>query len=335
MEGELAKLRAHERDALRLGDLHQMPLDGDRGLRALDLGDLDADDLRLDLWLRLRCDVSRSGDGRRDCERGDDGSDGGDALHEVLPSPLLCHVPRVRAPALGVVRARDVANVTAVTQTGVVEWPLLADLPAEDVRQLLAIARRRTFTRGEVVFHRDDPADSLHLVVRGRFGARVLTPLGDSVLVEVLGPGQSFGELALLLPDARRSATVEALEAGETRSVFRDDFAALQREHPGVKDVLLRLLAEQLRRSTDRVVEAHHVDAETRVRRRLLELAATYEDGVVPLTQEDIAAMAGTSRATVNRVLREEEKLGAVALARGRTTLLDAADLERRCRRTT
>ena len=153
--------------------------------------------------------------------------------------------------------------------------------------------------------------------MRGRFGARVLTPLGDSVLVDVFGPGQSFGELALLLPDARRSATVEALEAGETRSVFRDDFSLLQREHPGVKDVLLRLLAEQLRRSTDRVVEAHHVDAETRVRRRLLELAATYEDGVVPLTQEDIAAMAGTSRATVNRVLREEQKLGAVALARG------------------
>jgi CRP/FNR family transcriptional regulator, cyclic AMP receptor protein len=215
------------------------------------------------------------------------------------------------------------------------EWPLLADLPPENVRQLLAIARRRTFSRGEVVFHRDDPADSLHLVVRGRFGARVLTPVGDSVLVEVVGPGQSFGELALLLPDARRSATVEALEAGETRSVRRDDFVLLQREHPGVKDVLLRLLAEQLRRSTDRVVEAHHVDAETRVRRRLLDLATTYDGGVVPLTQEDIAAMAGTSRATVNRVLREEEGLGTVALGRGRTSVLDADALERRCRRAT
>jgi CRP/FNR family cyclic AMP-dependent transcriptional regulator len=214
-----------------------------------------------------------------------------------------------------------------------VEWPLLAGMADEDVRRLLAIARRRTFGKGEVVFHRDDPADSLHLIVRGRFGARVLTPLGDSVLVDVLGPGQAFGELALLLPEARRSATVEALEAGETRSVFRDDFASLQREHPAVKDVLLRLLAEQLRRSTDRLVEAHHVDAETRVRRRLVELAATYEGGVVPLTQEDLAALAGTSRATVNRVLREEASAGAVTLARGRTTVLDLDGLERRCRR--
>jgi CRP-like cAMP-binding protein len=213
-----------------------------------------------------------------------------------------------------------------------VEWPLLDDLPEADVRELLTVARRRTFARGEVVFHRDDPADSLHLVARGRFAARLETRLGDSVLLDVLGPGQSFGELALLLPDSRRSATVSALEDGETRSVFRDDFAQLQRRHPGVKDVLLRLLADQLRRSSDRIVEAHYVDAETRVRRRVCELTETYESPVVPLTQEDLAAMAGTSRATVNRVLRDEERRGAVALQRGRVTVLDADDVSSRCR---
>src|SRR3970040_929398 len=215
------------------------------------------------------------------------------------------------------------------------EWPLLADLPAEDVRELLSVARRRTFAKGEVVIHRADAAESLHLVVSGRFGARVTTPLGDSVLFDVLGPGQAFGELALLLPGARRSATVAALEDGETRSVLRDDFARLQKSHPGVKDVLLRLLAEQLRRASDRIVEAHYVDAETRVRRRVCELAETYsgagERTVVPLTQEDLAAMAGTSRATVNRVLREEAKRGTVALQRGRVTIVDLAALDRRC----
>lgn len=184
-----------------------------------------------------------------------------------------------------------------------------------------------------MVFHREDPADSLHLIARGRFAARLQTPLGDSVLLDVLGPGQSFGELALLLPDTRRSATVSALEEGETRSVYRDDFARLQRQHPGVKDVLLTLLADQLRRSSDRIVEAHYVDAETRVRRRVCELAKTYGSGVVPLTQEDLAAIAGTSRATVNRVLRDEERRGTVALQRGRVTVRDADELEHRCRR--
>ena len=216
------------------------------------------------------------------------------------------------------------------------EWALLADLPAEDVRELLSIARRRAFGKGEVVFHRGDPADSLHLVVRGRFAARVTTPVGETYLLEVLGPGTAFGELALLEPGARRSATVSALEDGETRSVFRDDFARLQRDHPGVKDVLLRLLADRLRRANERIVEAHYVDAETRVRRRLRELAATYGDPAsevdIPLTQEELAAMAGTSRATVNRILRDEERRGVVVLARGRVTLVDATDLERRCR---
>jgi CRP-like cAMP-binding protein len=216
------------------------------------------------------------------------------------------------------------------------EWPLLADVPVEDVRTLLTAARRRTFAKGEVVFHRDDPADSLHLIVRGRFAARVTTPLGDSILFDVLGPGQSFGELALMLTEARRSATVEALEDGETRSLFRDDFLRLGRTHPGVKDVLLRLLAEQLRRATDRLVEAHYVDAETRVRRRLVDLCDTYgaaEEGVVvTLTQEDLAAMAGTARATVNRVLREEERRGSVALARGRVTILSRSELSGRSR---
>jgi CRP-like cAMP-binding protein len=212
------------------------------------------------------------------------------------------------------------------------EWPLLADLEPEDVRQLLAIARRRTFGKGDIVFHRDDPADSLHLIVRGRFAARVATREGDSVLLDVLGPGQAFGELALLLPGTSRSATLSALEDGETRSVFRDDFALLQRTHPGVKDVLLRLLAEQLRRASDRIVEAHFVDADTRVRRRLCELAEAYDGGVVPLTQEDLAAMAGTSRATVNRVVREESARGTVEHARGRITILDAPALSQRCR---
>ena len=77
-------------------------------------------------------------------------------------------------------------------------------------------------------------------------------------------------------------------------------------------------------------------DADTRVRRRLLELADAYGAGdvaaVVPLTQEDVAAMAGTSRATVNRVLRDEQRRGAVALARGRVSVLDRGELERRCR---
>lgn len=213
-------------------------------------------------------------------------------------------------------------------------WPLLDGIPQDDVTRLLGIARRRTFARGEVVFHEHDPADTLHLVAKGRFAVRVSTPLGDTAVLAVLGPGEMFGEIALLGPqDGRRSATVAALEAGETRSVHRLDFDRLRREHPSTADVLIAILAGQVRRLTGHLVEALYVPADKRVLRRLLELGEVYGAGEpVPLTQEDLAGLAGTSRATVNRVLREEESRGAVALARGRTTVLDAEALRRRAR---
>jgi CRP/FNR family transcriptional regulator, cyclic AMP receptor protein len=216
-----------------------------------------------------------------------------------------------------------------------VEWRLLADVPPEDVRQVLSIARRRTFSRGEVVFHRDDPADSLHLIVKGRFAVRITTPLGDTALIAVHGPGDAFGELALVTDGASRSATVSALEPSETLSVYRDEFARLQRQHPAVNAVLIALIAEQVRRANERIVEAHYVDADTRVRRRLLELAKLYGSGgsaTVPLTQEALAEMAGTSRATVNRVLREEERSGTLELRRGQTVVRDQGALAKRTR---
>ena len=66
---------------------------------------------------------------------------------------------------------------------------------------------------GEVVFHEADPADTVHLVVEGRFAARRSTPAGDTVTFSILGPGDTFGELALLGSQSRRTSTVVALRA--------------------------------------------------------------------------------------------------------------------------
>jgi CRP/FNR family transcriptional regulator, cyclic AMP receptor protein len=213
------------------------------------------------------------------------------------------------------------------------KWALLEGVPEDSVRALLSIARRRKFGRGEVVFHQEDPADTLHLVDRGRFAVRVQTRLGDTAILAVLGPGDMFGELALLGEDEdRRSATVAALEAGETRSVHRMDFERLRREHPETSVVLIAILSGQVRRLSRHLLEALYVSADKRVLRRLVEVAQLYEDGVVPLTQEDLAGLAGTSRATVNRVLRDEESRGTVKLGRGRTSVLDPDELARRGR---
>jgi CRP/FNR family cyclic AMP-dependent transcriptional regulator len=210
------------------------------------------------------------------------------------------------------------------------EWQLLADVPDEALRAVLSIARRRTFDRNEIVFHRGDPADSLHLISSGRFAVRIATPLGDQATLSVRGPGDAFGELALLGKESARSATVCALESGETRSIYRREFTQLCREHPRVNEVLSGILADHLRRLSEQVIEAYYVPADRRVLRRVRELSELYGGGDVPLTQEDIAGLAGVSRATVNRVLRDEEKRGTVRLQRGRTVVLEPEALARR-----
>jgi CRP/FNR family cyclic AMP-dependent transcriptional regulator len=215
----------------------------------------------------------------------------------------------------------------------VIDTQLFSGLPEAELRQLVAVGRRRRFERGQVVFHRGDPADSLHLVLKGRFSARVVTQRTDSVVVAIHGPGEAFGELALVDP-VPRSTTVTAVETGETLAVGREEFDRLRRHYPEVNEVLVRLLAERVRTASDRLLEAIFVPAETRVLRRLVELVERYgrtEAGTsISLTQEDIAALAATSRATANRVLRAEQKRGTLRLSRGRTIVLDAADIARR-----
>jgi len=213
------------------------------------------------------------------------------------------------------------------------EWRLLEGVAGDELQSLLSVARRRTFGRNEVVFHRGDPADSLHLIQKGHFAARVVTPVGDRVTLTVRSAGESFGELALLGDGGVRTATVAALDGGETFAVARDDFGRLAARNPAVNVVLVHLLGEQVRELTERLVEAHTVPAERRIVRRLSELAAVYDVGaepvVIPLTQEDLAGLAGTSRATVNQVLKAEQRRGTLELGRGRTTILDRGALIR------
>lgn len=214
------------------------------------------------------------------------------------------------------------------------QWRLVTGVPEEEVRRLLSIARRRRFSRHEVVFHRDDPGDSLHLINKGRFAIRIMTPLGETVTIGVRGPGDSFGEMALVAEGMRRSATVEALEEAETYAVYVAEFQRLRSEHPSVNEVLIAFLAEEVRRQNELLLEALYIPVERRILRRLAELAALYasRDSVIPLTQEELAELAGTSRSTVNRVLQDEQARGTIELRRGKTIVLDADEISRRAR---
>lgn len=213
------------------------------------------------------------------------------------------------------------------------EWEVLAGVPERDVRELVAIARRRSFERQEIVFHEGDPSDSLHLIAKGRFAARLRTPLGDDVILDVFGPGAAFGELALVGEDpAPRAATVFALEPAETHCVYRLDFERLRTRHPSIDRALVVMVARRLRRVEQRLVEAHFVDVDRRVARRLLELDERYDGAVIPLTQEEIGGLAGATRPSVNKALRDLQAGGVIELGRGRLKVVDRDSLTLRAR---
>jgi CRP-like cAMP-binding protein len=217
-----------------------------------------------------------------------------------------------------------------------VNFDLLAGLSDTDRRAVTARMVRRTFRKGETLFHEGDPGDSLHLIEKGRVAIRPSTPLGEVVTLAILGPGESFGEQALLAPDSRRTASAVALEAVETRVLHRHDVNDLRATQPSIDRFLVVLLASQVRRLSQRVLEALYDPADRRVIRRLAELAELYDDGASPivigLRQDDLATMAGTTRSTTNRVLQQLVEADVIRLRRGRVEVLDLPALRKRAR---
>lgn len=214
---------------------------------------------------------------------------------------------------------------------------LLDQLPGEDRRALLATMHRRRFPRGDSLFHEGDPGDTLHVIEKGHVAIRTTTAIGDVATLAVLGPPSMFGEQALVGPDARRTASAVALDAVETRVLQRREFDELRATHPSVERFVVEVLAAQVRRLTGQLVEALYVPADRRVIRRLADLAAVYASASpaleIPLKQDDLASMAGTTRPTANRVLRQLEESGVVELARNRIVVVDRGALDRSAQR--
>lgn len=228
-----------------------------------------------------------------------------------------------------------VSSVGAIPRT--IDWALLESLPELEREQLLARTRRRSYARNEVLVREGDPSDSLHLVEEGRLAVRVDTAAGDTALLNVIGPADWFGELSLLgSGDPMRTATVVALEPATTRSLTTAAFAELRQRHPASGELLLTLLARRVEELSSRLVEVMYDSLDRRVHRRLLDLVRVYGDGhatrpvTVPLTQEQLAALVGGTRPSVNEVLQKLARQGVVELGRGRVVVHQPRLLVRR-----
>ena len=187
---------------------------------------------------------------------------------------------------------------------------MLDRLPGAERELLEGMLHRRTYRRGEVVFHQGDSGDTLHIVRHGHAKIVVPSEVGDEAVLTVVQPGDMFGEITLLDGEAR-SATVVALEDLETATLSRLAFRDLMRRSPATVEVLLAAMAATIRRLTTEVADLMFLDLRGRLAKKLLELAethgATLPDGStqiqVQLTQEELAGMIGATRPRVNRLL--------------------------------
>jgi CRP-like cAMP-binding protein len=136
------------------------------------------------------------------------------------------------------------------------------------------------------------------------------------VLLHVLGPGDVFGELALVDEHGTRSASVRALTPGSVRKLERGVFNELRATEPDLDQFLIAIFVGQVRRLSARVNEGASCSATQLVRRRLIALVETFggANGVeVPLTNVQLAQLAGVSLPVVERVVKAEKAAGTIA----------------------
>ena len=219
--------------------------------------------------------------------------------------------------------------------TRLVQWTLLAGLEPRARDEFVGLGRSRDFGRHQIVCHAGDPADALHLVEAGHLAVRVGLASGATATLNILGPGDYFGELALLRPDGRRTATVLALEPSRTLAIAGSAFEALRARNPAVERALSTILADRVDTLSQRLVNSMYDSLDRRVLLRLVELASSYgQDGgtaTIPLSQTELADLVGATRPSVNQVLQRLASQQVIVLRRARIDIVDVEALARAC----
>jgi CRP-like cAMP-binding protein len=209
-------------------------------------------------------------------------------------------------------------------------------LPADAVSRLRAAGREVAIPAGRTVFGEGEAAPTLALLLHGRLKVLTQARDGTEVLIAIHGPGDLLGELSTLV-GASRSASVVALEPARLLVVPLHGFERLLASDADVVRALIRTLVERLRAATAMRAELVE-DVPTRLVHLLLRLADDFgvesaEGGVVidvPLTQQELAALASASRGTVAAALRELREAGLVRTARRNLRLPDVQRLRDR-----
>lgn len=203
---------------------------------------------------------------------------------------------------------------------------LFRDLPEGMLSQLASLALRRRYDKDTVIFAQGDAGDALYGIASGRVRISASGTQGQEVYLNIMEPGDVFGEIAVMdgLP---RTASATTIDPVTLIVIRRADFLSLVERAPKLAVHLLQLLCARLRWTSDLIEEAAFLSGPSRLAKRLLILAALHgrpEDGqlVLQISQADLALFLGMSRQLVNQHLQDWRKRGWVDLSRGRISIV-------------
>ncbi len=203
------------------------------------------------------------------------------------------------------------------------ESVLFAELTPGDMEFISGHGIVRTFRKNAVVINEGDHSDSLYVILEGRVKVFVSDETDKEVILNIQGPGEYFGELALI-DDTPRSASVMTIVKSRLVLVTRPAFERCLAKNPTLAVKLIRTLAKRIRSLTANVKDLALLDVYGRVARTLIKLAVV-EDGTLVikqrLTHQEIASMVGASREMVSRIMRDLV-LGGYVLMEGKRMLI-------------
>lgn len=209
------------------------------------------------------------------------------------------------------------------------ETDLLRAAPAEDLEALVAAARLRIFPRGQVVFTRGDPGDSLIVVVSGRVKVVVRSADGGELTLTVIESGGTLGELSIA-DNGPRSTDAETLEESQLLLVSRETIQDICARVPSAAQALAGSIAVTLRRLTEAASDLVFLDLPRRVAKVLLNQPREDDGTIRPkITQEQLAHQAAGTRQSINAALRGFEKRGWIEIHDRAVAVKEVAALRR------
>ena len=234
---------------------------------------------------------------------------------------------------LQVAPAGQVQTLAITAKTVIERDSLFRGLPKATLERIAALRIRRIYEPDAVIFLRGDPGDSLCAVVTGRVRISASRPGGKEVFLNIMGPGDSFGEIALL-DGMPRTATATAIARTELALIRREQFLPLFRTEPQLASHLIQLLCKRVRWTAQLMEDSALLSVPARIAKRLLSLAALQGQDArngsrLTLSQEELAQFLSVSRQVVNQYLQEWKAQSWITSGRGSITIANVTALER------